>query len=93
MGGKLTRVNTPKESAAAEQAGLPTGEPGSWNKTCKKCGNRFIAMRSNAVYCSSSCKVLDCIKRKALFEIADDMPERTLKECHAKLRAYRDAHS
>lgn len=68
-------------------------EKGSWDKVCKKCGNHFIAMRSNAIFCSGSCKVLFSMTRTAMLQIARAMPEKTLKECKLKLGAYNVALS
>lgn len=85
---KKVSAETALQPASQEQIDRLVDEPGSWTKSCKKCKQRFIAMRSNAIFCSGSCKVLFSMHRSALLQIAHEMPEKTLKECKLKLRAY-----
>jgi len=64
----------------------PVAEKGSYNFTCKRCKQKFFTTRPQAKYCTSACRVLDCNVRKGKLLAALAMPEKTLKDCKAKLK-------
>jgi hypothetical protein len=50
-------------------------------KTCARCPQTFFSKRDDAIYCSTSCRVLACNERKQVINAALAAPRKTLRQC------------